>query len=125
MPPMTARRRHDHPSTVTPLELLDALERHRRREYVSARAALIRLLTDPGGSISGRPALDPHNENVNTVTPTAMTLQDVSDELQVSLATTKRLVRVGKLRTVKVEGTTRVLRVDFAAYLATLTEGEN
>ena len=90
-----------------------------------ARAALIRLQTVPGGSISARPALGPHNENVSTVTPTAMTLQDVSDELQVSLATTKRLVRVGKLRVVKVEGTTRVLRDDFAAYLATLTEGEN
>lgn len=104
------------------LQVLDELERRRRQEYAAARAMLIRVLTVPNGSISARPALDPHDESVTTMTPTAMTLQDVSDALQVSLATTKRLIRAGRLRAVKVEGTTRVLRSDFDAYVATLTE---
>ena len=105
------------------LELLDDLERRRRREYDQARALLIRVLTGPDGSISARPLPGAHDDDVSTMTPLAMTLQDVSDELQVALATTKRLVKAGKLRVVKVEGATRVLRADFDAYVAGIQNG--
>lgn len=112
------------PPSWRALEVFDELERRRRREADQARSLLIRVLTGPDGSISARPSPGAHDGDVSTMAPTAMTLQDVSDELQVALATTKRLIKAGKLPAVKVEGATRVLRTDFDTYVAGLHAGK-
>jgi excisionase family DNA binding protein len=52
-----------------------------------------------------------------------LTLDEAADELRVSPATVRRLVKTGQLATVKIERSTRVRRQDLEAYLAGLGPG--
>lgn len=110
---------------MNPLEVLDELERRRRQQYAEARTALVRCHMVQDGAISAEVAPTLHHEDMTTRTPSAMTLADVADDLQVHLATVKRMIKAGRLPVVKVEGTTRVLREDFEAYRLSLKSEEN
>lgn len=102
------------------LEVLDELERRRRREYARARDWLIRISEDPCVSVAAPLSLRPPvGVDDGRVVPMLLCYEDVADCLQVSVPTVKRLVASGQLPVVTVggaRGARRVRRCDLEAY---------
>lgn len=107
MAAVTARPPH-------PVDLLDELERRRRRDYVEAREWLIRVCEGQDGSISV--GASGGGEDGRMV-PLLLDYEDVADALQVSVPTVKRLVSAGQLPAVRVASARRVRRADLEAYV--------
>lgn len=99
------------------LEVLDELERRRRRDFTLARRWLVGLISGQDGSISPLGAGPVHD---GRMMPMLLDLEDVADCLQVSVSSVKRLVKAGELPVVKVEHHTRVRRCDLDAYVFSL-----
>lgn len=99
------------------LAVLDELERRRRRDFDQARSLLLRVLTGQEGSISSQGFASAHTSAMRSL---LLDIDDCGDELQVSPATVKRLIRSGELPAVKVGRTTRVRRADLEEYVARL-----
>lgn len=95
------------------IEVLDELERRRRRDFDRARSLIVRSLKGPDGPISSHPDDGMHDPRM---APILLTIDDVADALQVSATTVKRLIREGRLRAVKIERATRIRRTDLEAY---------
>lgn len=103
--------------------ILDELERRRRRDYFQARALLLRLSGGQAGSSAAVSLEVPQAERM--APPLLLDYADAADALRVSKATVKRLVAAGSLPTVKVNGATRIRRVDLDAYVARLGRGSS
>ena len=105
------------PPTGALLQVLDEIERRHRRDIDSARDWILRVTKGQDGSISAGLQPIPHDGRMG---PLLLDVADVADELQVSPATVKRLVRDGALPAVKVARATRIRRADLEAFVAGL-----